>query len=154
MTADGKSQYTFMQVSWPDARVRGFFHYLKSQGYEPFLVEEGEEEAVAFEYRGRTYCLALEADDPYLFQLFPVDTWEIAKEADPSKLEQVAAMVMSTHKGVKVGIEDSEVILILYTFAASDAVFQQVFHRWMEELHSALRSFEEASPKGLKSSEA
>lgn len=106
--------------------------YLKSEGFSPEIDEDGD---VRFKFEGKTYFIAVDAEDTECFRVVLANIWEIESEEERDKVRLAMDHCNATAKVTKAYMVKDNVWVSIETFIAKPEDFKAIFKRSLSALN-------------------
>jgi hypothetical protein len=115
-----------------------YVSFLLEEGYRPEVDQDGD---VVFKREGRTYFIAVNAEDPGFFQLVLPNIWPIESEAERVQVLVAADYSNATSKASKVFIMEDDVWVDVEFFVSPADDFADVFERCIRAIGNGVSMF-------------
>lgn len=111
---------------------------LKDAGFQPRV----QDDYVAFQHEGGTYVIPVDSDDEAYVRLIFPNFWSIDDAKEHARVLEVAAMVTSRMKNVKVYPHEGNTMACVELLMPRVEDFARVFPRALAALQTAARNFQ------------
>lgn len=119
-------------------RAEMYRSYLVDEGYAPKIDDDGD---VAFKFEGRSYYIAVSADDEHYFRLVFPAFWQVESEEERERMKTAALHATAETKVAKVFLVRDNTWASVEMFCAPPEVFKPVFQRSLRALSAAAETF-------------
>lgn len=127
------------ETKFTEAELQDMYvSFLLEEGYRPEVDQDGD---VVFKREGRTYFIAVNAEDPGFFQLVLPNIWPIESEAERLQVMAAADYSNATSKASKVFIMEDDVWVDVEFFVSPADDFADVFERCIRAIGNGVSMF-------------